>query len=879
VTAARVATALTRALLLLYPPSFRREMGEALVGDVRRRASEKSRTGLRASLWLVRLVGSLLINAVGAWAESMRAGSEDPASIRLETFLRDVRLGFRALARERLFALSVTVILAVGIGATVTMFSVLNGIVLRPLPYTRAGELAMLSTHRMRQNQFDGTSGANFLDWRQMNSTFAGMAVFRRVSASQVVFAGVDAPQRAQEGLVGPGFFELLGTPALVGRTFSEAEFDRGERVVVLSEGLWQSQFARSPDALGRSLSIAGESYAIVGVMPRAFQLPTTDTRFWRPLSVMPNWRGAQRVRDGDNFEVIGRLKSGVTLDEAKRDMAGIAAHLRAGYPENEEKDIRIESLVDLVIGVRTQRGLWLGFGAVLSLLAIACANAGGMLAARATRRRHEFAVRAALGAGRARLIRQLLAETVSLWGLASGLGLLMAFWLLKVIASSGPVGLPRMDEVGLDLIAVALALAGGLVAVAVCGILPALTASKADATAAFRSRDPQGASRHRLQQVLVTAQVAGAMTLVIVSLLLARSFLRVQGEDPGYPAEHLLIARIDRPASARFFLDARDRLGQLPGVVAVGGITDFFIRRAGDQQVTIEGRAFADAEGRLPKLVMDSVTPGYFRAMGIEVIEGRDFEDRDLETGAAPVAIINQALARRYWPGESATGKRLVGGSSPPADGQWSTVVGVARDMRREGLETAPILSAFIPRLLRSMDLTIRVTTAPEALISTIRQELRAIDGTLPVPSVVAADARLDERLGSRRFETQALVAFAVIALILAASGLYASLAYQVTLRTREIGVRSALGAERSAITRMFVGQGLRTALIGGALGIAGAASATRVIQGLLYETSALSPGSYLTAMLLVMTVALCAAWAPARRAARVSPMTVLRD
>lgn len=798
----------------------------------------------------------------------------------LETLARDVRLGFRALGRERLFAISVTLILATGIGATVAMFSVLNGIVLRPLPYARPGQLAILSTNTILQNQFDGTSGANFLDWRQHSASFAGMTLYRRTSVSRVVFAGADAPQRAQEGLVGPEFFELLGAPPLLGRTFSRDEFARGERVVVLSEGLWQGQFAGSADVLGRTLSIAGEDYAVIGVMPRSFQLPTADTRFWRPLAVLGRWwQGAQRARDGDSFEVIGRLAPNVRLDDASTEMARIAARLREAHPENRNLDIRVTPLVDHVVGARTRRGLWLGFGAVLSLLAIACANAGGLLAARATRRRRELAVRAALGAGRSRLVRQLLAETVSLWAVASGFGLLLAFGLVRLVVAYGPAGLPRMDDIGLNATSVAVAFLGGLVVVAVCGSLPAFIASKPDATAAFRSREPFDPARRRLQDVLATAQIAGAMTLLIGAVLLARSFLRVQAEDPGYAAANLIIVRIDRPSSPRFFLDARARLGALPGVVAVGGITDFFIRRNPDQQVTIDGRAFADADGRLPKLVMDSVTPGYFRAMGIELVEGRDFEDRDLEPGLSSVVIVNHALARRFWPGESAIGKRLVGGGSPPKDGQWATIVGVVKDMRREGLDVAPILSAFIPALLRSMDMTIRAAGEIDALIPLVRQEIRSIDASLPIPSIFTADARLDERLASRRFDTAALVAFAAIALLLAAAGLYASLAYQITLRTREIAVRSALGADRPAIVRMFVGKGLRVGLLGIALGIAGAASVAKLLQGLLYETPAVSASSYLIAASLIVVVALLAAWGPARQATRVSPMTVLRD
>jgi predicted permease len=408
---------------------------------------------------------------------------------------------------------------------------------------------------------------------------------------------------------------------------------------------------------------------------------------------------------------------------------------------------------------------------------------------------------------------------------------------------------------------------------------MPALMASNAGAADAFRSRDLSAPPRRRLHAVLVTAQVAGATALVVVAALFAESYLRAHAEDPGYPADRLVIARVDRASSPHFFLDARDRLGALPGVVAIGGITDFFIRRSGDQQVTIEGRAFADANGRLPKLVLDSVTPGYFQAMGIAIVDGRDFDDRDLVPGAAEAVIVSEAMARRFWPGESAVGKRLAGGSQPPADGRWSGVVGVVKDLRREQLDVAPVYSVFIPALLQRMDMTIRVATDAGALIPAIRRELKAIDPSLPLPAIVTASARLDETLAPRRFELQALVAFAAAGLFLSAAGLYASLAYQVTMRRREIGIRAALGADRPAIVRRFVGRGLALAAIGIAIGMTAALTAARVIQGLLYDTVAVNARSYLLAASAVLAVTIVAAWRPARDAARTNPMTVLRD
>jgi putative ABC transport system permease protein len=705
------------------------------------------------------------------------------------------------------------------------------------------------------------------------------MACYRRTQVSQVTFAGADAPQRAQEGLVGPGFFDLIGAAPLLGRTFSAEEFERRERVVVLSEGLWQEQFGRSGTALGQTIPIAGENYVVIGVMPKSFHLPTAGTRLWRPLTVLASWEQfVESPRDGDAVEVLGRLAPGVSIEDARAEMTVIAARLREQYPVNSNRDIEVVPLFEHVVGARTSRSLWLGFAAVLSLLAIACANVAALLTARAARRRHELAVRSALGAGKARLVRQLLAEAVSLWSVASVAGVVLAYGSIRLLLAYGPRTLPRMEQVELDVTGLAVAFLGGLAVVILAGTIPAFLAAKTDARAAFGVREPSSLPRRRLQDLLVTAQVAGALVLLVGAVLFAQSFVRAQSEDPGYVAENLLVVHIDRPSVSSFGLEAQKRIERLPGVVAVGGIKQFFLRRNADQRVTIEGREAASRQDT-SRLCVDAVTPGYFRSMGIELIEGRDFDERDLEPGAS-VSIVNETMARRFWPGGSALGKRWAGGDSPPPDGQWSTVVGVVKDMRREGLDLAPIASAFLPdQFSRNFDMTIRASANAGSLIPTVRQEIRSIDSSLPIPEIASAGWSLAERIGARRFETQLLGAFAAIALLLSAAGLYASLAYQVTLRTREIGIRSALGAHRQSIVTMIVGKGIRLALAGVALGMACAVVAARATQALLYETAAVNPVSYAAAAVFVLLVAAAAAWLPAQRAAAISPMAALRE
>ena len=806
----------------------------------------------------------------------------------LDDLRRDVRIGFRSLARERMFTASVTLILALGLGASVTMFSILDAVVLRPLPYVRAGELAVISTQLIARNQWDGTSMLNFLDWQQQTRTFSAMTCHRRISVGAVTYVVDGTARRTQESLVCGEFFTMLGTPPLAGRTFTGDEFARGAPVVVLSETMWQEQFGRSDATLGRRLSIAGVDYTIIGVMPRAFHLPTADTGLWRPLSSSPWWRTNQNARDGDGLEVIGRLAAGASIDDARAEMKTIATRLRDAHVENRDVGVTVDSLFDRVVGARTARGVWLGFGAVMSLLLIASANVGGLMLARAARRGREFVVRTALGASRARLVRQLVAEGVCLWALASAAGVAIAAILTEAFIAFGPATLPRREDVTLHVTAVLAGVATGLVVVLGCGTIPAFVAARGrNADAALPTREASRRS-HRWQDVLVAAQIGGAVMLLICAVLFARSFLRASNDEAGYPAHVLLIARIDLPSPAydnpasriAYFDAAVERVSRLPGVQSVGAAADFFLRRNGDQRVTAEGRALADADGSVPRLTIESVMPGFFRAIGIALIEGREFDRRDLAAGESAVMIVNERLARRLWPGESAVGKRLVSGSAPPADGRWHTVIGVVRDVRREGREQAPILTAYVPTYSRGMDFTIRAS--PERIASLgplVSAELRALDGTVPLPQITAVIDRLAIRLGARRFESQALGLFAAIAMLLSTAGLYALLSYQVVRRTREIGIRSALGADRRSIVRMIVGQGLRLAAAGAAAGVAGAVACARLIQSLLYQTKALDPPAYLAVAAFVLLVAAAAALTPALRGASISPTTALRQ
>jgi predicted permease len=422
-------------------------------------------------------------------------------------------------------------------------------------------------------------------------------------------------------------------------------------------------------------------------------------------------------------------------------------------------------------------------------------------------------------------------------------------------------------------------------VIVVACCAFPARVAARTDATTAFATRVGTRATRARGRDWLVAMQIGGALVLLIGAVLFARSFVRAQREDPGYPAERLVVARIDLPreryrdvaAVSSFFREAATRIDALPGVEAVGGITDFFIRRNADQWVTVRGRP-ASREPGSPRLAIEGVTPGFFRSTAIELLEGRDFEPADYAPDAAGVCIVSESLARRFWPGGDAIGQQLVSGETPPKDGRWRTVIGVVRDIRRESLDLAPILGAYVPAFPRGMDLTVRASTRADTLIPAIRQQLRLIDSALPFTRITAASGRLAERLDGRRFESQALAAFSVVALLLSATGLYSTLAYQVVLRRREIGIRAALGADRPALVRMVLAGALRVAAAGTLVGVLVAAWAATAMRSLLYQTMPVGVLDYGAAAAFTLAVVVVAASLPAWRASRVDPTMALR-
>jgi putative ABC transport system permease protein len=796
------------------------------------------------------------------------------------TLLQDVRYALRVLlARKGFTAVAVTV-LALGIGASSTMFSVLNTVLLRPLPYPDPDRLLMVWEHSSRIGRFS-VSVPNFVDWRNEARSFEHLGAFTRATYN---LTEGDEPKRLSGLAVTNGFLEALTVRPLLGRTFTREEERPGAgKVVVLGEDLWRSQFGGAPDVAGRTVSLGGEPYTVIGVLSSTNTLPR-GIQLWTPLTVdlEHEHRGAHYLA------VVGRLEDGVTRQGAEAEMKGLASRLEKQYPDtNTGWTVETIPVLEQVVA-RVRPALLILFGAVALVLLIACANVANLLLARATSRHKEIAVRIALGAGRWRLVRQLLTESLVLSGLGGLLGLGIAAWGLDVLVSLGPESLPRIGELGLDWRVVDFTLGVSLLTGVVFGLVPALQTTRPGLSEELKEgggKTTEGRRRHRLRSALIVAEVGVALVLLIGAGLLMKSFSLLYRVDPGFDARGVVTLKLALPDTkykeeaqqAEFFRQLQREIGALPGVEAVGAVDGLPMSNSGNiLSYLVEGRPVPEP-GQEVSSAIHSVGAGYLKAMSIRLLRGRDLTEDEAWT-QSDVVLVNESMAKRNWPNEDPLGKRLTFGDP---NGPWLTVVGLVNDVRHSSLNDEPGPETYLPYqrfATGEMAYTIRTSLPPSALVGPIRERIRQLDANLPVFDVSTMEQVLGLSLSRERFQLTLLTLFAAVALGLAAVGLYGVMAYSVTERTREVGIRMALGARASDVLRLILGQGLRLVLIGLGLGALAAAGLTRVLQSSLYGVSATDPVVFLGVALVLCAVALLAVYMPARRATRVDPMVALR-
>jgi putative ABC transport system permease protein len=811
----------------------------------------------------------------------------------------DLRYAARTLGRSPGFTAAAVLTLALGIGANAAVWSVVHAVLLRPLPYPHPERLVML-WETASQEPRDSFSGPDFLDYRERlagrdgRKPFAGLAAF---IASGVQLDGENGPERIRGCTATEGFFQLLGARPSLGRTFLAEDHRPGAApVIVLTDGLWRRRFGADPRIVGKSLPVNGRSATVVGVLPAGFRFSIPGflrpVEVWTPLALSPGGD-----RGGHMLRVLGRLKPGVTSDAVQSELAATAALLARQYPgTNDGVGVRLIPLHEQIAG-SSRRALLVLLTAVGLVLLTACANVANLLLARAASRRREIAVRRALGAGRLRLVSQLLAESLLLAALGGGLGLLFAAWGLDLLVPLGGAQLPRADEIGFDRATVAFTAGAVLLTALLFGLAPALSAARQAPGEGLREgeRGGSGVGRRRARGALAVAEVALALVLSTGAGLLIRSFLGLLDTRPGFEPRGVLTATVvlpkwkyhEGPAQAAALEQLVDRVAALPGVRVAGAIDDLPLDGDRDANTYVVPGMPADAKS-LPDAEIRSITPGYFAAMGIPLAAGRPFAAAD-SGKAPPVVIVNQALARSSFPGVDPVGKRLS------FDGkEWLEIVGVAGDVRDLALDAPAEREIYRPA---AQTPGIRMTlvlaggergnanagnpgnAAISGLANAVRQAAQAVDRELVVTRVEPMTEVIGAGLAERRFHVLLLGLFAAAAFALAALGVYGVISSGVAERTREIGIRVALGAGRGAVLRMVLGQGAALAAAGVAIGTALALGLTQLLAGLLYGVGAADPGTFAAAALLLASVALFASLLPAARAARLDPVVALKE
>lgn len=799
----------------------------------------------------------------------------------LEQVWQDSRYAIRMLRKNPGFTVVAVVTLALGIGANTAIFSVVNGVLLRALPYRDPSRLAMIWHNNTReQKSQDWMAHQTLLDLREQNTSFedvAGMTLLWRFGLA------TDEGQETLQGYwVSAQFFSLLGVEPARGRAFlPEDDKAGGTPAAILSHHLWQNTFGADPNIIGRTITLDGRAMPVVGVMPLGFRF-MDDADLWMPLGQNPFVsRGPRSVRI---VSAIGRLRAAATLSQARAETGAIAAQLAQAYPDtNSGLDLSVVRLHEQIVG-KVRPALLVLLGAVGFVLLITCTNVANLLVARATARETEIAVRMALGGGRGRLVRQLLTESVVL-GLAGGAaGLVLALAGLRLLRSVGPAELPRMQEISIDGSVLGFTLAIAVFTGVIFGLLPAFQVLRANLGTSLKggSRATRGGGRSR--SVLAVTEVALALVMLVGAGLMIRSFTRLMRVDPGFNSDHLLTLQMDVPPAygatpekrIALYHEIFERLEALPGVKSAGGVTRLPLGAGSTTKLDIEGRPVATGEE--PEVEFRRASTHYFQAMGIPLRDGRTFTEQD-STAAPRVAVINEVAAKRFWPGEDPMGRhvRFSGDSNAP----WFTVVGIVGDVKHFGLDLqapAELYMTFDQGPPGGPRFAIRTSADPASLITAVRSELRAIDKQIAISQLETMDEIVSKSTADRRFQALLLGAFAVLALALAMIGIYGVMAYGVAQRSHELAIRIALGAGRSDVIRLVLGQGMRLVIIGLAIGLAGALGLTRFLRTLLFETAPTDPITFAGVSILLALVALLACYVPARRASRVDPIAGLR-
>lgn len=796
-----------------------------------------------------------------------------------DDMIQDLRYGIRVLLKHPGFSLIIILTLGLGIGANTAIFSIVNAVLLRPLPYEQSEQLMMVFSRTSREAR-DAVSWADLRDWQAQNQSFADLAAFVPQSVN---LTGRAEPGRLIGGFVSANFFNLLKVQPLTGRTFAKSEDEaRAERVAIVNYVVWRDRFSADPNLVGQTITLNGQIFTVVGIMPEEFRAPYSEVEVWVPMQHHPNF---SPERKDSITGVLGRLKSGVSLQQAQTEMETIAARLADQYPEtNREKSVNLIPLQSfLVAGLQAK--LWILFAAVGFVLLIACANVANLTLSRAVTRQREMAVRTALGAGRLRIVRQLLTESVMLSLTGGALGLLLGKWGMDALAANSAVNLPPNVTVKLDATVLLFTLGLSLLTGLLFGLFPALRLSRPDLNSTLKDgARTVGASGKRVRDVLVVAQLALALVLLIGAGLMIRSFMNLLSVDPGFDANNVLTLEYRLPANKyttpeqqwRFHEQVVANVKALPGVQSAAVFfTVPFGAIVGQTEIALPGRAALPAD-QLPRVQTNRADANYFATMKIPLRSGRVFTAQD-QMNTMPVVVINQTLASRYWPNENPLGKQI----NLPGQKLTATIVGVVGDVKHNSLDDLPQSQLYLafaqnPHIFSS--LAVRTNSDALSFSNAVRNAIWAIDKDQPVWKVRTMEFLVARGIGSQRFIMQLLAALSALALVLAVVGIYGVLSYAVSQQTQAIGVRLALGAQARDILALILKQGMQLALPGIAIGLGVSYGLMRLMRGLLFEVAPADPLTFGLLALLLTLVALLACYLPARRATQVDPLVALR-